>query len=151
MNFTGLPVEVRDKFLAEEDRLQVPGSDANREYMTQVHEKQLAEGGSSYSNKPLNQKVHSPCFVYSFFLLFGLQKALLFTEASREFVLNLFLFFWVGMEYVTLRYEAVCVALSFAWCLSRARGAKVSKLKTKNDMYHPRYSAVDSFVSPSAI
>ncbi|CAM9877946.1 unnamed protein product, partial [Ectocarpus sp. 13 AM-2016] len=31
----GLPVEVRDKFLAEEDRLEVPGSDANREFMTQ--------------------------------------------------------------------------------------------------------------------
>lgn len=53
----GLPVEVRDKFLAEEDRLEVPGSDANREFMTQVHEKQLAEGGNPYSNKPLNQKV----------------------------------------------------------------------------------------------
>eukprot|EP00752_Nemacystus_decipiens_P005491 g4971.t1 len=53
----GLPVEVRDKFLAEEDRLQVPGSDANREFMTQVHEKQLAEGGNPYSNKPLNQKL----------------------------------------------------------------------------------------------
>lgn len=50
-------MEVRDKFLAEEDRLEVPGSDANREYMTQVHEKQLAEGGNPYSNKPLNQKV----------------------------------------------------------------------------------------------
>lgn len=56
-NRSGLPVEVRDKFLAEEDKLEVPGSDANREYMTQVHEKQLAEGGSSYTNKPLNQKV----------------------------------------------------------------------------------------------
>lgn len=56
-NCPGLPVEVRDKFLAEEDRLEVPGSDANREYMTQVHEKQLAEGGNPYSNKPLNQKV----------------------------------------------------------------------------------------------
>lgn len=53
----GLPIEVRDKFLAEEDRLQVPGSDANREYMTQVHQKQLAETGNPYSNKPLNQKV----------------------------------------------------------------------------------------------
>lgn len=50
-------MEVRDKFLAEEDRLEVPGSDANREFMTQVHEKQLAEGGNPYSNKPLNQKV----------------------------------------------------------------------------------------------
>lgn len=56
-SFAGLPVEVRDKFLAEEDRLEVPGSDANREFMTQVHEKQLAEGGNPYSNKPLNQKV----------------------------------------------------------------------------------------------
>lgn len=52
-------MEVRDKFLAEEDRLEVPGSDANREFMTQVHEKQLAEGGNPYSNKPLNQKVGS--------------------------------------------------------------------------------------------
>lgn len=50
-------MEVRDKFLAEEDRLEVPGSDANREFMTQVHEKQLADGGNPYSNKPLNQKV----------------------------------------------------------------------------------------------
>ena len=53
----GLPIEVRDKFLDEEDRLQIPGSDANREYMTQVHEKQLAETGNPYTNKPLNQKV----------------------------------------------------------------------------------------------
>ncbi|CAM9840530.1 unnamed protein product [Ascophyllum nodosum] len=53
----GLPIEVRDKFLDEEDRLQIPGSDANREYMTQVHEKQLAETGNPYTNKPLNQKL----------------------------------------------------------------------------------------------
>ncbi|CAM9434710.1 unnamed protein product, partial [Phaeothamnion confervicola] len=45
----GLPVEVRDKFLAEEERVVVPESDTQREWMAQQHTALVAQSDGSLS------------------------------------------------------------------------------------------------------
>eukprot|EP00640_Fibrocapsa_japonica_P001287 CAMPEP_0113941608 /NCGR_PEP_ID=MMETSP1339-20121228/7491_1 /TAXON_ID=94617 /ORGANISM="Fibrocapsa japonica" /LENGTH=381 /DNA_ID=CAMNT_0000945801 /DNA_START=29 /DNA_END=1171 /DNA_ORIENTATION=- /assembly_acc=CAM_ASM_000762 len=53
----GLPVQVRDAFLSEQDKVVVPQSDANREWFAGQHNAMVATsgGGSGYDKAPRNQ------------------------------------------------------------------------------------------------